>query len=52
MNNKEETVKCRYIKDRWLTKDWPYIAIRYKGEWVAYKKADLSDVIKIMGVDE
>lgn len=30
--------ECKFIKDRWLNKDWKYIAIKHKGIWNVYKK--------------
>ena len=32
----ENSVK--YIQDRWLNRDFEYIALKYKGMWVLYKK--------------
>lgn len=36
----------RFIHDRWLNKDWEWIAIKYKGNWNVYRKASLGDVIE------
>jgi len=30
----------KYIKDRWINKEYPIIALKCKGDWVYYKKIE------------
>ena len=38
MKQYDRDKSIKYIQDRWLNQEFEYIALRYRGQWILYKK--------------